>query len=256
LPSTIIPNTRKLLNLFRKHHVRATFFTVGWCAEKCPALMRDVVADGHEIGCHSYLHRRVDSLSPDEFRLDTERAVDALLRATGIRAVGYRAPSWSMGVRTPWAFEILGKLGFEYDSSIFPIKHDIYGMPNGPRKAFRMQIDDVRTLFEIPGSTFKLFGSNVPIGGGGFLRHSPYWYTRNRIAALNAAGDIVNVYIHPWELDDNPPVVDGLTMLQRFRMYSSNDHLERRLDNLLSDFEFTTMGEYVNGCKRQQIGFR
>lgn len=256
LPSTIVSNTRRLLRLFRRFNAKATFFTVGWCAEKHPSLIYEVAADGHEIACHSYYHRRVDTLTPEEFKHDTERAIDALLKATGNRVLGYRAPSWSMGVRTPWAFETLSNLGFEYDSSIFPIKHDIYGMPDGPRKAFRMQFESNRTLFEVPGSTFRLMGANVPIGGGGFLRHSPYWYTRRRIQAINDDGDAVNVYVHPWELDDNPPRVDGLSALQRFRMYSSNSHLETRLERLLSDFEFVTMGEYLASRRRQQIGFR
>lgn len=256
LPSTIVANTRRLLKLFRRYHVKATFFTVGWCAEKNPLLIQEVVDDGHEIACHSYYHRRVDTLSPEEFQRDTERAMDAIVKASGTLVVGYRAPSWSMGVRTPWAFEILSKLGFEYDSSIFPIKHDIYGMPDGPRKVFRMQFEGNRTLFEVPGSTFRLLGANVPIGGGGFLRHSPYWYTKRRLEEINASGDPANVYLHPWELDPDPPRIPGLSALQKFRMYSSTNHMETRLERLLSDFEFVTMGEYLATRRRQQIGFR
>jgi polysaccharide deacetylase family protein (PEP-CTERM system associated) len=256
LPSTIVPNTRRLLKLFRKYNAKATFFTVGWCADKHPNLLSEVAADGHEIACHSYYHRRVDSLSPEEFQNDTQRAIDAILKSTGGRVLGYRAPSWSMGVRTPWAFETLSKLGFEYDSSIFPIKHDIYGMPNGPRKPFRMQFTAGRTLLEVPGSTFRLMGANVPFGGGGFLRHSPYWYTKQRIEAINEAGDAVNVYLHPWEIDSDPPRIPGLSALQRFRMYSSTGHMEARVERLLADFEFITMSEYLSIRRRQQIGFR
>jgi len=129
MPSTLVKNSLRLLELFRRHDVRATFFVLGYCAEMYPDLIAEIHANGHEIACHSYFHRRVDQLDPQEFRLDTRRAVNAIVKACGDRPIGYRAPSWSINDSVPWAFEILSELGFEYDSSIFPIKHDLYGMP-------------------------------------------------------------------------------------------------------------------------------
>ena len=162
LPSTLEKNTRRLLDLFRRKRVTATFFVLGWCAERHQDLVAEIYNQGHEIACHSYYHRRVDLMDPDEFREDTMRSVDAIMMACGVRPRGYRAPSWSINDRIPWAFEILAQLGFDYDSSIFPIKHDIYGMPKGPRHLFRMKFENDLTLYEIPASTYRMLGRNIP----------------------------------------------------------------------------------------------
>lgn len=256
LPSTVEKNTRILLDLFDHKNVSATFFILGWCADQHPELMREISDRGHEIACHSYYHRRVSTLDAATFREDTVKAVAAITNASGVKPKGYRAPSWSMNDSTPWAFQTLSELGFEYDSSIFPIKHDIYGMPHGPRHMFRMQFDENKILYEIPASTFRLFGKNLPIGGGGFLRHSPYWYTRQQIRKLNKAGHPVIVYIHPWEVDNNPPRVHNLSAIQRFRSYGSTAHVVPKLARLLDDFEFSSMYTYIQQHKRKQIGFR
>lgn len=256
LPSTVEKTTRLLLSLFAQKNVRGTFFILGWCAERYPQLMQEVVDQGHEIACHSYWHRRVDSLDADTFREDTKLAVDALMKSVAIKPKGYRAPSWSMNDSTPWAFKILAELGFEYDSSIFPIKHDIYGMPHGPRQIFRMQFDGGEVMHEVPASTIRVFGKNLPIGGGGFLRHSPYWYTKRQIKKLNASGQPVVVYIHPWEVDHDPPRISDLSAMQKFRSYGSTEHVIAKLARLLDDFEFTTMQDYLHEQRRGQIGFR
>jgi len=255
LPSTIERNTDRLLRLFHRHEVRATFYVVGWCAERYPHLIRRILESGHEIGCHSYGHRRVDTLTPEEFRRDVERATKVIFEACGERPRGYRAPTWSINDTVPWAFEILSELGFEYDSSIFPIKHDLYGMPNAPRRLFRMSFGEGRFLYEMPASTYRFLGQNFPIGGGGYLRHSPYWFTRWMIDRLNRAGQPVVVYMHPWEIDAEPPQIDGLSALQRFRTYGSTDLFEEKLAHLLSDFRFTTMIDYIRQSTRQKIGF-
>jgi polysaccharide deacetylase family protein (PEP-CTERM system associated) len=256
MPSTLVKNSLRLLELFRRHDVRATFFVLGYCAEMYPDLIAEIHANGHEIACHSYFHRRVDQLDPQEFRLDTRRAVNAIVKACGDRPIGYRAPSWSINDSVPWAFEILSELGFEYDSSIFPIKHDLYGMPKGPREMFRMKFDQGRFLYEVPASTYRLLWWNLPIAGGGYLRHCPYWYSRRIINRLNRHGRPAVVYIHPWEIDPEPPPVAGLTAVQRLRTYGSTATLVIKLEKLLSDFRFTTIQHYIQKQRQRQIGFR
>ncbi len=255
LPSTIVSTTELLLDLFATQGVTATFFILGWCAERFPALMREVVAAGHDIGCHSYAHRRVDQLTPEAFREDTVRAVDAIGQATGVRPVGYRAPTWSINNRTPWAFDILVELGFEYDSSLFPIKHDLYGVPNGPRRPFRMTTESGQRLEEIPASTVRWGGNNHPVGGGGYLRHAPYWYSRWAVRKLEQEGLPANVYLHPWEFDPNPPRLGGLSWLQRIRAYGSTDLLANKLSRLVSEFSFAPIAVWRAAQRRQPIGF-
>ncbi len=255
LQSTLQRNCTRLLRLFAHHDVRATWFVLGWCAERFPALIARIAEQGHEIACHSYAHRMVDKMTPDEFRLDTRRAVNAIIESSGARPVGYRAPSWSLSEKVPWAFEILSDLGFEYDSSIFPIKHDLYGMPEGPRKLFRMAFSGDRFLYEAPASTVRLWRQNFPIGGGGYLRHSPYWYSRMMIRKVNKTGMPVMVYVHPWEVDPDPPPVSGLSPVQRLRTYGSTATLEAKLDRLLSDFSFMPVSDYIRSTTKQRIGF-
>jgi polysaccharide deacetylase family protein (PEP-CTERM system associated) len=255
LPSTLDRNCQRLLRLFARHDVRATFFVVGWSAVRYPALIYRIAAAGHEIACHSFGHRMVNRLTPDEFRLDTRRAVNAITESAGIRPLGYRAPSWSLSDRVPWAFEILSELGFEYDSSIFPIKHDLYGMPDGPRELYRMKTGEGQYLYELPASTFRVWGQNLPVGGGGYLRHSPYWYTKRLVRRINRSGQPVMVYMHPWEIDPAPPPIQGLSLLQRFRTYGSTDTFEQKLDRLLTDFQFIPVLDYIRSATRQRIGF-
>lgn len=256
LPSTLVENSRRLLDLFHRNGVHATWFVLGWCAERFPELIQEILERGHEVSCHSYRHRRVDLMSPDQFREDTKRAINAIMKATAVKPRGYRAPSWSINSTIPWAFEILADLGFEYDSSIFPIKHDIYGMPQGPRQIFRMKFESGRHLYEIPASTRRFFGRNLPIAGGGYLRHCPYWYSRYVIRKLNADGHAAVIYIHPWEIDPDPPRVEGLSAMQRLRTYGSTSILSIKLERLLSDFDFTTMSHYIRYRRQQKIGFR
>ncbi len=255
LPSRIENNTHLLLKVFNRHNVRATFFTLGWIADRHPNLINEIAHLGHEIACHSYGHIRVDCLSPDSFRDDTRRALDAITRACGIMPIGYRAPSWSINSSIPWAFEILAELGFQYDSSIFPIKHDIYGEPTAPRNIFRMKLKSGRSIFEIPASTIQLFGRNIPVCGGGYLRHSPYWYTAKMIRKLNRNGSPGMVYMHPWEFDKDQPRTEGLSAFQKFRQYGSISTLGKKIEKLLSDFDFIPAGDYINSVKRKKIGF-
>lgn len=256
LQSNVVKNTRRLLGLFRKHNAKATWFALGWVARRYPDLLQEIVNEGHEIACHSFYHRRVDQLKPDIFREDTLRAVDAIFMAIGNKPIGYRAPSWSLNAKTPWAFEILAQIGFEYDSSIFPIKHDIYGMPKGPRQLFKMTFENNLSMWELPASTFRIFGRNIPLAGGGFFRHSPYWWSRKLINYINRKGQPALVYIHPWEFDPDPPRIEGLSPLQHFRTYGSTSILLYKFDRLLSDFNFITIAEYITSQKKRLIGFR
>ena len=155
-----------------------------------------------------------------------------------------------------WGVEKAAELGFEYDSSIFPIKHDLYGMPDGPRQMFRMKLDGNHFLYEIPASTYRLFGKNFPMAGGGYLRHCPYWYSRRVIRKLNESGHPAVVYIHPWEIDPDPPRIEGLGPLQRLRAYGSTNILMMKLSRLLRDFKFTTVSHYIKGSRQRRIGFR
>lgn len=255
LPSTVVRNSQRLLDLLYKHKAKATWFVLGWVADRHRELLREITNAGHEIACHSYYHRRVDSLTEEEFRRDTSLAVEAIANAVGYRPLGYRAPSWSVNPSVPWVMKVLADFGFEYDSSIFPIKHDLYGMPQGPRHTFKIKVSDDQTLHEIPASTIRLFGRNIPIAGGGYLRHTPYWYTRQVVRRLNRKGHPAVVYIHPWELDPNPPPLEGLSMVQRLRTYGSTEILLHKLDKMLSDFEFSTMIDYLAEFKRKPIGF-
>jgi len=256
LESTVKKNCHRLMDLFEQRRVRATWFVLGWVAERHPDLIRAIAERGHEIGCHSYHHRRIDLMTVDVFRADTERALEAITAAAGVRPRGYRAPSWSINDSIPWAFEVLGELEFDYDSSIYPIKHDLYGMPHGPRDAHKIHLENQRVLYEVPATTYRIFGSNVPVAGGGFLRHSPYWYSARIIRRLNAAGRPVVVYMHPWEIDPDPPRIDHLSPLQRFRTYGSTGIFYQKLDRLLGDFDFVTVADYVRSMKRRTIGFQ
>jgi polysaccharide deacetylase family protein (PEP-CTERM system associated) len=253
--SRIEATTHLLLELFDNYNVRATFFVLGWIAQKHPNLINEIAGNGHEIGCHSFSHTRVDQLGEEAFKSDTARAIDAIAKATGIIPIGYRAPSWSINSSIPWAFEILAELGFKYDSSVFPIKHDIYGEPTAPRRIFRKKLESGRTIFEIPASTIKFFGKNMPVCGGGYLRHSPYWYTAKMIRKLNKDNQPAVVYIHPWELDEEQPRVEGLSMFQKFRQYGSISILRRKVENMLGEFDFIPAGDYINMVARKKIGF-
>jgi len=256
LPATIVRNSRRLLELFRQKGVSATWFCLGWAAERYPDLLREIADNGHEIGCHSFGHRRVDQMDEQAFREDTERATEAISRALdGVRPLGYRAPSWSINDRVPWAFRVLAELGYKYDSSIFPIKHDIYGMPQGPRSQFEMKFDNGLRLIEVPSSTFRIGWWNFPISGGGYLRHSPYWYYRFMINRLNSRGLPAVIYVHPWEIDPDLPALKDLTMLQRFRTYGSTSVFYHKLSRLLSDFRFVNMADFIGLHRKRRIGF-
>lgn len=255
LPSRVEDTTTNLLNLFDDYDIQATFFTLGWIAKKFPSLIHKVASMGHEIACHSFHHNRIDLMNENEFREDTISAMRAIKNACGVTPVGYRAPSWSLNSKVSWAFEVLADLGFMYDSSIFPIKHDIYGEPGGPKKIFKMTLNGGKSLYEIPASTVAFMGKEFPIGGGGYLRHSPLWFTRRMIKKINNNGQPVVLYIHPWEIDNNQPRLNNLSSLQRYRQYGSIATLQRKMKILLQEFDFCAARDYIEALKRKPIGF-
>lgn len=245
LEATVERNCYRILELFERHKVRATFFVLGWIADRYPKLVGDVSSAGHEIGCHSYYHRMVSSLDSDKFRDDTQLALDAILKACGQKPIGYRSPSWGMRRDMDWAYEVLAELGFRYDSSIFPIRHDIYGDPGAPRQAYEVQVSGDRNIIEIPASTVDFLGKRMPLGGGGWLRQFPYWFTRRGIKKLNRLGVPAMVYLHPWEIDPDLPRVK-MSRKNSFRQYGNLESMQPKLQKLLDDFDFIPLSDYID----------
>ena len=240
LPCRVDFNTNRILDLFAKSGVKSTFFTLGWVAERYPNLIRRIVTDGHELACHGYSHVRVNTQTPDEFRQDVVRAKSLLEDISGVRINGYRAASYSIGSSTLWALQILEELGFNYSSSIYPVQHDLYGMPNARRFAFYP--DNAPRLLEIPVSTIAFGKKNYPCGGGGFFRLFPYALSRWAIDRVNKIDKQATVfYFHPWEIDPGQPRQLGLDLKTRVRHYLNLPLMESRLIKLLSDFRWDTM---------------
>lgn len=239
--SRVLGNTWRILELLHFHKVKATFFVLGWIAEYYPQVVLAIREEGHEIASHGYRHRLIYNMSREEFRQDTERSKGILEDLCGVPVVGYRAPSYSIIRETLWALDILAELGFLYDSSIFPIHHDRYGIPSAGRFAYFHSLSEERRLLEFPLSTVKLFGKNVPVAGGGYLRLLPYRFIRWGIRQINEKeGQAAIVYLHPWEIDPEQPKVRG-SRLSRFRHYVNLDKTESRLKHLLRDFRFGTL---------------
>lgn len=243
-PSRVVENTRRVLDLLSRRGVRATFFVLGWVAERHPRIVREILAAGHEVGCHSYGHRCIWRLSPAEFRADTRRARAAIENAGGCAVLGYRAPSFSIVDRSLWAIRILAEEGFVYDSSVFPIHHDVYGMPHAPRSPFRWSSPQGHLLYEIPPATIRLARWNLPAAGGAYLRILPEWYTRWAIRGAHREGRALVVYFHPWEIDPGQPRLKG-RVKSRFRHYFHLDHMEARLERILAGGDFAPLIEHL-----------
>jgi len=241
-PSRVEANTRRLLDLFDESGVHGTFFILGWVAERFPALVREIAARGHETACHSYWHRRVYSLTPEEFREDTKLAKSLIEDATGQAVTGYRAPSFSITRQSRWALEILAELGFRYDSSVFPIRHDIYGVPDAPRGPFTIATAS-GPIVEYPMSTFRFGGGpNLPVGGGGYLRIFPAWYTRWGVGRAWIEGLPVIGYMHPWEVDPAQPRI-AAPWKSRLRHYTNLGSMESRIRDLFALGKFGPFSE-------------
>ncbi len=238
-PVRVQDNTRRILELFEHRGVHATFFVLGWVAERFPALVRDISAAGHEIASHGFDHERLTNLTRDGFRDSIVRSKHLLEDLTGTPVVGYRAPSYSIGPGTLWAHEALRAAGYRYSSSIVPIHHDLYGMPGAPRFAFVVEDSG---LLEIPVTTVRRYGRNWPCGGGGYFRLLPYALFRRGLRRVNRHEQRAGVfYFHPWEVDPQQPRVPGVTLKNRVRHYLNLTRTAPRIDRLVRDFRFDRM---------------
>jgi len=250
--SRVVESTHRALDLFDRFGAKGTFFFVGWVAEKFPGLVREVYSRGHELACHSYWHRTVYSLSPEEFRADTRAAVQAIESAAGARVWGYRAPSWSITKDCLWALDILAEEGFTYDSSIYPIHHDLYGVPGAERFPYEFTAAGGRRLLEIPPATVRLFGQNIPAAGGGYLRIFPLAYTNWVFRQYEERyKHAVVVYLHPWELDPDQPRISAPPK-SRLRHYTNLSRMEARLEHLLGRYLFSTFASYLEQRELEQ----
>jgi len=233
-------NVDTILSLFAEADARATFFTLGWIAERYPGLVKKIVAQGHELASHGYGHQRIHEQTPAEFTQDIGRAKALLEDLSGTEVKGYRAPSFSIGPRTLWAFERIAQAGYRYSSSVYPVRHDLYGMPDAPRFAYRPRAD----LLEIPVTTAAVLHRNLPAGGGGYFRLLPYVVSRALIRRVNGVDRRSAVfYFHPWEIDPAQPRVPGTSVRTRFRHYVNLRRTESRLRRLLRDFRWRRMDE-------------
>lgn len=238
--SRVERNTDRVLAMFAEHGARATFFTLGWVAERYPALVRRIVEQGHELASHGHAHFRVHEQSPEMFRDDVRRTKALLEDVGGVAVNGYRAASFSIGERTPWAFEVLAEEGHTYSSSVYPIRHDHYGVPDAPRFTYRP--DERCTLHEIPITTVHAFGRNLPSGGGGYFRLLPYALSRWAIRRVNRIDARPTIfYFHPWEIDPEQPRFSGISAKTRFRHYTNLASMEARLRRALTDFAWDRM---------------
>lgn len=231
-------NMDRILAMLAAQDTKATFFTLGWIAERYPQLVRRIVDGGHELASHGYGHERASDLTEAAFLDDITRAKAILEDLGGVAVRGYRAPSFSIGKGNLWAFDALLSAGYRYSSSIYPIRHDHYGMPDAPRRAHEVRPG----LLEVPISTVRLFDRNLPSSGGGYFRLFPYALSRWMLNRVNIADQQSGIfYFHPWEIDVDQPRVDGISSKTRFRHYVNIGRMERRLAQLLKDFRWDRM---------------
>ncbi len=234
-------NTHKLLDLFAETGVKATFFILGWVAHRSPQLIRQIHDAGHEVGCHGMSHRLVYEQTPEEFTQETRDSKAMLEDATGAKVAGYRAASWSITRQSLWALDVIHSAGFEYDSSVFPIRHDLYGIPDAPKRPGLLKTPNGHSLVEFPPSTATFLGVSVPVAGGGYFRLLPYWVTRMGLRQINRdLGQAFIFYLHPWEVDPDQPRIDA-GWLSRFRHYTNLRKTHQRLRDLIGEFRFTTV---------------
>lgn len=233
-------NTRLLLDQFDRNNAKATFFFLGWVAERFPDLVKEVQRRGHEVASHGYAHTRVHQQTTAEFRADVVKAKDILEQLTGEAVIGYRAPSFSINKQSEWAFEILKDIGHVYSSSTYPIKHDLYGVPDWPQQPYMRP----EGIWEIPMPTLTMYGRQLPIAGGGYFRLMPYWLSSMLISKFLKEDRMPYMfYFHPWEVDPEQPRVAGAGHKSKFRHYVNLDKMEHKLDRLLTQFNWGSLGQ-------------
>ncbi len=243
LPHRVQQNTHQVLDVFANNNIKATFFTLGWVAERYPDLVKRIVKEGHELACHGYEHIRVTEQTPEQFRDDVSKTKKLLEDMGGVEVKGYRAASYSINTSNLWALDVLQEEGFKYSSSIYPVKHDLYGIPDAPRFMYEPVANS--RFKEIPITTVRFGDKNMPCGGGGFFRFYPYAFSKwafNRVNNKEKQSGIF--YFHPWEIDPEQPRQQGLSLKAKTRHYLNLHKMERRIKLLLTDFNWNTM-EYV-----------
>jgi polysaccharide deacetylase family protein (PEP-CTERM system associated) len=247
-------NVDRVLALLDRHRTSGTFFVLGWVARRFPRLVREIAKRGHEIGCHGFGHQHISRQSPDQFRWDIRSARMCLMDEVQKPVYSYRAPSFSVTRETLWALDVLAEEGFRFDSSIFPVRHDLYGIPDGSRFPYWHVTPSGSRLFEFPPSTVKIAANRIGVAGGGYLRLLPYEFTRWAITRLNQVEkQPAMVYFHPWELDPEQPRV-AAPLRSRLRHYTNLSRTERRLEHLLQDFRFATLSAVCEELDSYQSG--
>lgn len=241
IPSRLTAQVELILDILSMWGVHATFFVLGWVAERYPSLVKSIAARGHEIASHGYRHRLVYNFRMEMFQEYVSQSKKVLEDLVGQPVIGYRAASFSIVESTLWALDVIQEAGFIYDSSMFPIKHDIYGIEGIPRYPFVHK----NGLIEIPPSTFRLFGKNIPVGGGGYFRLYPYWLTNKCFNRINMLGIPAMIYLHPWELDPDCPRLNNVDWRTRFRQYVNLDYTKIKLMRLLENFKFVQVKEFI-----------
>lgn len=241
--SRVENNTNKILEMLSANNVRATFFVLGWVAERHPGLVRAIAAQGHEIASHGYGHELITAQTPFLFREDIRKAKGILEEIAGVPVYGYRAPTFTITSETQWALPILVEEGYLYDSSIFPVRHDRYGMP-GANPCVHQMTTSAGVLWEVPPSTVTIAGMRIPVAGGGYFRLFPYVLLRKLLRRVERQGQPLVLYLHPWELDPAQPRMDG-PLRSRFRHYLNLHKTEKRMASLVSDFKFAPIREAI-----------
>lgn len=237
-------NTRRVLEIAAKESTTGTFFILGWVAERYPDLVKEIQNAGHEIGCHSHWHQLVYELGPDRFRFDLRESRDILQQITGNPVTMYRSPSFSITKESLWALDILVEEGFTIDSSIYPVRHDRYGIPDSPTSPYKIQTQ-AGPIVQVPGMVCSVGKTNIPVGGGGYLRLLPWFVTERMLRRVRQQNRPLNVYIHPWEFDPEQPRIQA-SMKSKFRHYQNLKTTAPKITQMLQTFDLTTMSRVVN----------
>lgn len=248
MPCRVEQNTARLLQLFDDKNIKSTFFVLGWVAERYPQIVRDIVAQGHEVASHGYSHQLIYSQTQEVFREETAKSKSILEDQAQCPVQGYRAASYSITRKSLWALDILAELGFTWDSSIFPTHHDNYGIPGSPEQPYKIITSNGAELTEFPLTTAKVLGQSIPAAGGGYFRQYPYALSRwlfNRASDNQSKPQIF--YLHPWEIDPEQPRVEGASRFSRFRHYTNLHRCLLRLERMIDDFSFGTVTESLSG---------
>jgi polysaccharide deacetylase family protein (PEP-CTERM system associated) len=238
-------NVRRILDMLSEEKIDATFFVLGWIAERFPEIVKSIHDAGHEVATHGYDHRMVSQLAPREFASDVTKSIEVIEQITRTPVLGYRAPSYSIVEETSWAWEILVDLGLRYSSSVFPINHDRYGIPWAPRHPFVLRTNGTGRLVEFPLSTVSVMGRNLPVAGGAYLRLYPYWFIRWGLSRINGEGMPAVVYFHPWEIDPGQPR-QPVGLVSQLRHYTNLGRMEQKIRTLLRDFQFASVGRVLS----------